>query len=342
MNGDGAECTVIQEGKVIAVQGVVDRRASRVFGALPVSVAPGDTLRMDFSGVFHVDIFGINEIVKLREQIRARGGSLRAVGVSGELMDILRSTCLHEVLRPETASGPSSYDEERVRSWARPVETIRVGDVFSGAINLNVDGRRPSGPVQGFGRLWEKTYTVKLPSERVSPQDVVAELKRNFPLLQPEQNRFYPSGRGIEPGEVVLINARTPGGPIATGVWVVYADEHSFAFMTPQGHPESGWVSFTGYEEDGFTVARITGFARASDPLYEIAFELMGSRIQERIWRHVLVSLASRVGLEAQVRLEKVCVGPNLQWKNAKNVIHNAQIHTLVWVIRRVLGRQGS
>ena len=35
--------------------------------------------------------------------------------------------------------------------------------------------------------------------------------------------RFFPSSTGITPNELVLIDALTPGGPISTGVMVLYA-----------------------------------------------------------------------------------------------------------------------
>ena len=37
---------------------------------------------------------------------------------------------------------------------------LRVGDVPDGATNINVDGRRLTSPIQGFGKMWQKTYTV--------------------------------------------------------------------------------------------------------------------------------------------------------------------------------------
>ena len=110
----------------------------------------------------------------------------------------------------------------------------------SGAINLNVEGRDVTGPLQGFGRLWQKTFRVRLEGASLTPTEVVALWKREFPSFQPADNRFYPSLSGIAPGEVVLINARTPGGTISTGVMVLYADDESFSLMTPEGTRSPG------------------------------------------------------------------------------------------------------
>ena len=164
-------------------------------------------------------------------------------------------------------------------------------------------------------------------------QEVILAWKEHFPEFQPPENRFFPSVAGVKPGEVVLINAMTPGGPVSTGVMVMYSDDESFTLMTPQGHPESGWVTFSAFEEDDCTVAQIQSLARANDPIYEVAFRFVGSNIQENIWKHVLTSLGKHFNIQETVQLTKTCVDPKLQWSQVKNLRHNAQIHTLLYLI---------
>ena len=60
----------------------------------------------------------------------------------------------------------------------------------------------------------------------------------------------------------------------------------SFTLMTPAGHPEAGWVTFSSYVEDGRTFAQVQVLARASDPLYEVAFRLAGDKLQDQVWTH--------------------------------------------------------
>jgi hypothetical protein len=165
--------------------------------------------------------------------------------------------------------------------------------------------------------------------------------KAHFTDFQPPQNRFFPSRRGIAPGETVLINAHTPAGLICTGVWIVYADETAFTLMTPQGHPESGWVSFSAFEEYGGVVAQVAALARTNDPIFEIGFRVMGSREHERIWTHVLESLAGHFGVPGWVRMHKTCVGPSLQWDRIGNTWYNAQIRTVLSTMRKAF-TQGS
>ena len=43
-------------------------------------------------------------------------------------------------------------------NWAKKVSILNVSEVPEGAINLNVEGRRLTSPIQGFGKMWQKTY----------------------------------------------------------------------------------------------------------------------------------------------------------------------------------------
>lgn len=227
-------------------------------------------------------------------------------------------------------------------NWAAPFGTLHVSQIPSGAINLNVDGRRVVGPVQGFGQLWQKTFRVRLEATDIRPADVVRIWKEHFAALQPPQSRFFPSAVGT-PGAVVLINASLMGSPVDTGMLVMYADDESFTLMTPQGHPESGWITFSAYEEDGRTIAQVQSISRANDPVYEIGFRLVGDRAQDKIWTAVLTALAAHFGVEGTVDLQKTLLDPRCQWSQARNVWHNAAIRSVFYMLaaplRYVRGR---
>jgi len=242
----------------------------------------------------------------------------------------------------ESAKPPKARRDPRdAGSWAVGRNILRVSDVPEGAVNLNVDGRRVIGALQGFGQLWQKTYTLRLAGADVTPEEVVALWKREFPDFHPPESRFYPSLDGVEPGEIMLINATVQGMPVYTGVMVLYSDDLSFTVMTAEGLPEAGWNTFSAYDEDGTTVVQIQSLARASDPIYEVGFRLFGSTAQEKIWTHVLSNLAARYGGRERVRLEKDCVDPKLQWYRAGNIWHNAGLRSVVYTVAtqiRVLG----
>src|SRR5215203_4978192 len=248
-----------------------------------------------------------------------------------------------------TPQDETSAEEKQKREprdaafWAQRVERLEVSDVPEGAANVNVQGRREVGALQGFGQLWQKTYRVRLAGIETKPEEVVQVWKERFPEFQPPNSRFYPSMAGVVPGEVLFISASVGGMPVYTGVRVIYADEESFTVMTPEGHPESGWNTFSAYQdEDGTTVAQIQSLARANDPIYEMAFRIVGATTQEWIWTHVLKSLAAHFGVNEPVSLEKACVDPKLQWSQAKNVWQNAgarsMLYRMVGAGRRVSG----
>lgn len=240
----------------------------------------------------------------------------------------------------------STQNPRDAENWAKPVQQLNADFTPTGALNLNVHGRQTLSPLQGFGQLWQKTYRITLNRTTLTSQHVIQEWKDHFPEFQPPENRFFPLVSGVKPGEVVLINAMTPGGPVSTGVMVMYSDDESFTLMTPQGHPESGWITFSASAHNNKIVAQIQSLARANDPIYEIAFRLIGARIQENIWRHVLTSLAQHFGESAQVEVEKTCVDPRLQWSQIGNLRHNAQMHTLIYtitsIIRKIVGRKAK
>jgi hypothetical protein len=238
-----------------------------------------------------------------------------------------------------TEQMESENSERDAANWARPVHRLSVSSVPSGAVNLNLNGREVVSPMQGFGPLWQKTYRVRLSGKAVTPKEVVTVWKSHFPEFQPPDNRFIPPLAGVQPGEVLFIDAVVPiipglkmGIPVSAGVMVLYADDEMFTVMTPAGFPEAGWNTFSAYEEDGTTVAQVQSMARSNDPIYEFGFRFMGgARHQEETWVHVLRSLAKHFDVEGQVQTNLNCLEARLQWSQAKNVLHNAMLHTMAY-----------
>jgi anti-anti-sigma regulatory factor len=319
---------------------------------------PGKTgfLLLDFAAVKFMNGLGAYQLAKLEVGARQRKQQLLAFGVNPHYRDVLEITGLDRAItvytsRTEafTAAGiipdkPPPTDIESTPSfditfWAKPVDALIVPEMPPQAINRNMHGRRVVGPVDGFGQLWQKTYRLTIDKPGLTPQKVIKILKQNLPAFQPKYNRFYPTAAGLAPGEVVAIDSSTPGGPVSTGVLVLYADDVSFTFMTPQGHPESGWVTFSAFEENGKITAQIMGLARANDFVYEAAFRAVGSQMQVNIWKTVLAGLAKYLEIPADVRVEPACIDKHLQWSQAGNVWYNAQIRTLFYMPFRRLGK---
>lgn len=202
------------------------------------------------------------------------------------------------------------------------------------AINLNVQGRRVNSPIQGFGKMWQKTYSTRLGTAEIAPATVITEWKDNFSKFWPEGNDFYSPLTGLAPGEVALLNATMPGGAkLSTGVLVLYADDESFTLMTPEGHVFAGWVTFSAYQEDGGTVVQAQVLMRASDPLFELGLILGGHGKEDQHWQHTLTQLALHLGVrDPSVETRCVCIDSRRQWSRAGNIRHNAGIRTTLYV----------
>ena len=249
---------------------------------------------------------------------------------------------------PEPTSQPTGQFPTRdVGSWAKPVTTLTTPDMPTGAVNLNVAGRHLSGPLMGFGQMWQKTYRIPLRGVSITPAQVVAAWKENFPKFWPAGNRFYGAAAGIEPGQVAVLNMAGPGGMtapgggplISTGIMVIFADDESFSFMTPQGHMFAGMITFSaerdtnpggGAEQAEMTTyAQVQALVRASDPIYEIGSRLGVMKEEDRFWQHTLTNLAASFGVQGQVVSQQTTlVDPKMQWGHAGNVWHNAAIRT--------------
>ncbi|NQU29446.1 MAG: hypothetical protein HQ525_02135 [Anaerolineae bacterium] len=215
--------------------------------------------------------------------------------------------------------------------WAKPVDKIKMSESPKGAINLNVDGRHLSGLTHGFGQLWQKTYKVRLSGIEVTPEEVVTAWKANFPTFWPEGNDLYVPLTGIQPGEVGLINLSAPGGMIlSTGIVVIYADEVSFSFMTPEGHMFAGMITFSAYEEDNGVAAQVQALIRANDPLYELSFRMgFGHKAEDVFWAATLKNLAAHLGVSnPQTAQVNSLIDPRMQWKEWHNIWHNAGIRS--------------
>ena len=230
---------------------------------------------------------------------------------------------------------PQDNDQPRDAAyWAQQASELKVSRVPTGVLNINVEGRQAIGPLQGFGQMWQKTYRVRLDKATVTPAEVIKVWKENFPNFWPKGNRFYTPLTGIAPGEVALIKMAMPGGmPLSTGVMVLYADDESFTLVTPQGHMFAGWITFSAYEEEDWTIVQAQVLLRANDPLYEIGFRFGAFKLEDIFWQKTLQAVAMHFGVETSVQTQIVCVDPKVQWLYAKNVRYNAALWTTFYTV---------
>jgi hypothetical protein len=224
-------------------------------------------------------------------------------------------------------------------NWAAPVRTLRVGAVAEGALNANVHGHRLSGTLQGFGQLWQKTFRTRLRDANLGPAEVMRVWKDEFATFWPRglgMPRMFAPLTGIAPGEVGVINIDVPGGVVlSTGVLVIYADEESFTFMTPEGHMFAGWITFSAGQEGTDVLLQIQVLIRAYDPLTELAMMLGANRGEQRFWERTLGSVAARFGPpDAVVETEISRVDGRRQWSRAGNIFRSSNFRPRIRWLR--------
>jgi hypothetical protein len=253
-------------------------------------------------------------------------------------------------IAPEDANTlPPAPLPRNARSWAAKIDRLTVAGGRSH--RSNVAGRRLTGPMQGFGKMWQKTYWLQV-SPKISPQTVIAEWKEHFGEFWPTGNQFKGPLTSLSPGDVALLDVSVGGGVrLSTGVFVLYADEESFTLMTPQGHMFAGWITFSA-ERAGrasapdaapgpATVVQIQVLMRANDPLYELAMTLGGHRKEDQFWVQTMTALATYLGaLPATVHSRTVCIDRKRQWGNFGDVRHNSMLRSMLHSATAIIQRR--
>lgn len=219
-------------------------------------------------------------------------------------------------------------------NWAAKVDRLHVADDVRD-VGYNIEGRRVAGPMQGFGRLWQRIYIADL-GTAVTPETLIANWRARFGGYWPRTGRFLGTVASIQPGDVAPLRA----GGVDSGVMVLYADDTSFTFLTPEGHMFAAMITFSGETNaEGGTLAQIRILLRTSDPLWEATWPL-AKRAEDAFWPDTLRNLAADHGVPDPVMTaETVCLDRRRIWKNSTNVWHNAGIrtawHTVTSPLRR-------
>jgi anti-anti-sigma factor len=336
------------EGKVILdLQGCLGRSAQEPLMAAyqEASNKGAASILLNLREVEAMDSIGLELLMALLARAQQQGQRLAAYGLSLSLQRAFQVAYLHEgvPIYPDEAAALGSAGAERLSEagtgqhtgmqgqWAEPVDRLAVPDLSAEAINLNVHGRRPTGPMKGFGPLWLRTYQIRLAGSDVAPAEVIRAWKEGFAGFWPPGSSFYGADRPIEAGDVGVLNLAGPAGTtIATGVLVVYADETSFCFLSVEGHMFGGMITFTAFEKDGTTIVQVRALLRSSDPVYEMG-QRMGFAVkaEDEFWHGTLANLAAHFGVQGEpVHQEATLLDKSIHWSRATNLWQNAAIHT--------------
>jgi hypothetical protein len=246
---------------------------------------------------------------------------------------------------PEAARlAPRAAPPRDVASWARKIDRLEV-DPREGVRGTNVAGRRLTGPVQGFGKMWQKTYRMNAGPD-ITPEQAIATWREHFPEFWPKGNRFAGALTGINPGDVALLDLAIGGGvKLSTGVFVLYADAESFTLMTPQGHMFAGWITFSAERSGDATMVQAQVLMRANDPLYEVSMVVAGHRKEDKFWTATLTALGQRLGVaDPAVEVRSTCVDSRRQWRHTSNIWHNSMVRSVLQTLtfRRGVNAQPS
>jgi anti-anti-sigma factor len=316
------------------------------------SVVKHKNMILNFSHLSHLDAEGAGLLVRYLSIAARKNISLAACGLENSFRDVFRLTRLDEAIplfenEQEACNGlrfrrhitlspgaPSQYEGPPVAGWARPVDRLSIRDIPADAMNINVEDRQTTSPVNGFGWLWDKKYRLRVKDINLDPQQIISLWKSEFPSFWPEGNRFFPSGKAsIIPGTSAVLNLALPGGLVlATGLMVIYADTRSFSFITIQGHILSGWITFSSFRHDDATYIQVNPIFRASDPLMELGMRLGAAKQEDRFWHATLANLARRIGVQGELSQQDVLIDPRVRWAAFKNIRYSAAIRSSLYM----------
>ena len=316
---------------------------------------------LNFTNLTHLDSEGASLLLVYATRLAQKKIGLAACHLVDPFRDVFRLTCLdkaialfdneHEALRQrpfptrvQTASGAfQAYKGPLVPGWAGNVEHISIGDVPAEAMNINVNGRKVTSPVNGFGRLWDKKYRFQIDNTDMEPQKIVSLWRSEFPHFWPKGNHLFTSGGApIGPGVTALLNLSIGGMLVlATGIQVIYADDDSFCFSTIQGHMLCGWISFSSFRQDHKTIIQVHPLFRAADLVMELGFRLGAAGQEDQFWHQTLSNLASRLGVEGKIEQQNVLIDSRLRWGEIGNVWYcgaiRSSLYMPLYLLRRIL-----
>ncbi|OAI44567.1 hypothetical protein AYO38_00285 [bacterium SCGC AG-212-C10] len=197
-----------------------------------------------------------------------------------------------------------------------------------GAHDLTLDHATIQPEPQGFGQLWKKVYEVTLGD--CDPVPVMHAWRERLSDFWPDGNDLA-AFRGLEPGELALIEIKAGGLKLSTGVIVIGSTATSLTFATPEGHPFAGTVELSTRRTSAGTVARVEVIMRASDPLYEMGLMLGGQRREDAFWLETLTNLSRELGAGRRPRKRTRRLDRRRRWSHARNVTRNAAVRSVVY-----------
>lgn len=177
------------------------------------------------------------------------------------------------------------------------------------------DGHRVQLPRDGYGVLFHRRYSVTIDRPRLRGRKLMDRVKVDLPDFSPRLLASFKKIRGhprvMRVGDEYDI---TILGPWNGGVRVAEVTPTSFTFVTLEGHPEAGQITFAvtpHLTRPGAIVFEINSWARSRDMLVSLGYKegKIGKEVQKNAWvtfceRVVEASGGTRFG-EVEVSTEE-------------------------------------
>lgn len=140
----------------------------------------------------------------------------------------------------------------------------------------------------------------------VSPQELIATVRRHFAAFAPEELVvFFPrEGKCLEEGDEIDLRITGAGN---ARVRVTHVGPQSFTLATLTGHPEAGRITFGSYRNArGDLIFHIRSHARSHGRLRRAGFLAAGEVMQTSTWSEFVnrVAVAFGEGVQGLIHAE--------------------------------------
>lgn len=342
-----------QDAVVLDMRGDLTVSAGKNLSRLFVeAMATSGRILLNLSALAHMDTQGAGLLLIHASRAVRKQIAVSACGLSGPFLDVFHLTgldgliklysdeedalCCRRFLEKSglTPGAPPTVNATPLSGWAKSMDRLSLSAIPAGAMNIGVHGRRISNPVNGFGRLWEKRYRLRLHDTELEPRQIISLWRSEFASFWPEDDYLFTAGNApISPGTSALLNLTLPGGLVlATGLAVIYTDDTSFSFMTAEGHMLSGWITFSCFRIKDATFIQVHPLFRASDPLMELGFRLGATVQEDRFWHETLGNLARRLGTYGDLAQQDILIDGDVQWYRFANLRYSAVIRSSLYM----------
>jgi len=154
----------------------------------------------------------------------------------------------------------------------------------------------------GAGEIYHRRYEVDLENSERPATEIVRLMKRHLAELTPSILAHFEKSNGSEDAlrvgdeyEITML------GPWNGAVRVAESTPTSFTFVTLEGHPEAGRITFSAAGGEGAPMrAQIESWARARDAAVATAYGTLGvgKQIQTEAWITFLQRLCTLAGVD--------------------------------------------